>query len=292
MHIHRYTIFINKQDQSYQKKVDTIISSLVKCRVPRCSIRICNISDDEEFQKSLKEITSGVDFPYLFLWGEFFGGYDQVQMGLADGTLMLSVLNNPNKLHAGKKVGLIRPKSDLEKATIVDDYIHKEEHADIFTEGEIITEYENHSDEEKLVEMKGIKAGINLKQSSWISATEWLLRVLTGGLFSPLMAKPVVPQTVTKEEGDLDFDVVRTNWFWKHQPRTIRLSSKKFYRLNAGIFREEFLYENVLQVVVDGKNIVINFSKVSYSQFLFCDQVEEFLEELQKRCPFATFKQV
>ncbi|EKE38588.1 hypothetical protein ENUP19_0317G0062 [Entamoeba nuttalli] len=294
MQIHRYTIFINgkKANKSTQDKVDFIIESLIKCRVPRCSIKICNVSDNKEFEEMLESTVNGKPYPLLYLWGEFFGTYEDVQTGILDGSLALSVLNDPSRIHQGKKIGLIRPKSELENAKIYEDYIHHETKQDIFKDGDIINEYQNDSDEEKMVELKGFNKQVQINNESWISGTEWLLRVLSGMLFVPLIQRVFETKEIKKLEGDIEFNVIRTNWYWKHQKRIIRFSKDKFYRFNGDTFREEFNYDDISDVFVNGKNIVINFNKNSYSQFIECDKCDEFLSVLEDHCHCLTIKKV
>ncbi|KAL7717211.1 Doublecortin domain-containing protein [Entamoeba marina] len=288
MKIHRYTIFI-RNDQNHpdiQKKTEFIISTMIKCRVPRNSVRICDITDDHEFQEYLDGVRHSVEYPLLFLWGEFFGGHKEVQDGFMTGILTLAVLNNPHRKHQGKPVGLIRQETEIEKAVIMDDYNHIEEKPDIFKESDIIQEYQNSSDEEVLVDLKSDKIFTQFKNERWISASEWLLRFLSGSLFAPLLSRSSSPlQTIPLLDGDVEFNVIRTNWYWKHQERVIRFSKDKFYRFNETELRESFNYEDVSNVYVNGKNIVVNFSQKSYSQFLECEKVNEFIDELKKHCP-------
>ena len=158
MKIHRYTIFINHNTSTKetQKKVNFIISSVVKCRVPRQSVKICDIGNNEEFREMIEETVNGMPYPLLYLWGEYYGTYEDVQNGMKDGSLQLSVLNDPNKLHRGERYGLIKPKSDLENAVMYEDYTRIIKKKDIFKEDDIINEYVNSNLEEILVDLKGV----------------------------------------------------------------------------------------------------------------------------------------
>ena len=291
MKIHRYTIFINHKTttQEIQKKVNFIITSLVRCRVPRQSVKICDVGNNEELKEMIEETVNGMPYPLVYLWGEFYGTYEDVQNGMKDGTLQLSVLNDPNKIHQGKRYGLIKPKTNLENAAIYEDYTRIVKKKDIFKEKDIINEYINSNLEDVLVDLKGVDENkkIEIEESSYISASEWILRVISGLLFIPLIKKVFTNSnetTIEKLEDDVEFKVIRTNWCWKHQERIIRFSKEKFYRFNGEIVREEFCYCDVKEVLVDEKSIVINFKENSSSQFIECDDVDGFIKELSSRC--------
>ena len=296
MKIHRYTIFINQETatKQTQETVNYIIKSLVSCRVPRQSVKICDVSKNAELKEMIEETVNGMPYPLLYLWGEYYGIYEDVQRGMNDGTLQLSVLNDPNKKHQGERYGLIKPKSDLENAAIYEDYTNIPKKKDIFKEKDIIDEYTNSDLAEVLVELKGVSENreIQIEESSFISASEWILRFISGMLFIPLIKRVFVSKTVEKEEGDIEFKVIRTNWCWKHQERIIRFSKEKFYRFNGETFREEFSYDDVKEVIVDGNAIVINFTSNSNSQFIECAEIDQFIQTFQSHCPSLEIKHV
>lgn len=295
MKIHRYTIFINQKiaTKETQEKVTYIINSLVKCRVPRQSVKICDVSSNDELREMIEETVNGMPYPLLYLWGEYYGVYEDVQNGMRDGSLQITVLNDPNKKHQGQRYGLVKPKSDLENAAIYEDYTHIEKKKDIFKEGDIINEYINTEIGEILVDLKGGEdKHLEIEESSYISASEWLLRIVSGMLFIPFIKRVFESKTVEKMEGDVEFKVIRTNWYWKHQERIIRFSKDKFYRFNGETFREEFAYDNVKEVLVDGNSIVINFINESNAQFIECEEIDAFVKTLQDHCPSIEIKHI
>ncbi|GAM28935.1 hypothetical protein SAMD00019534_121110 [Acytostelium subglobosum LB1] len=111
-----------------------------------------------------------------------------------------------------------------------------------------------------------------------INITEWLLFGLVKGLFSyswqvvdPSGGGDNNTATTTPQlnEGvDFECEVIRTNWYSRHQIRRFRFTPNCFLRLADGHVRETFQYQSVLELTrVDNKNIVIKF-EVSESQYI------------------------
>lgn len=113
----------------------------------------------------------------------------------------------------------------------------------------------------------------------WLNACEWVLRTL-----NPMKpnSKEEDPTYLQKTEEDIDYYVTRTNWYWRHQIRIIRLSKDCFYRLDEDSkIREKFNYEDVSEIIqTDFDHVVIKFAKNSQPQYLQCKLCSQLISSL------------
>ena len=102
----------------------------------------------------------------------------------------------------------------------------------------------------------------------WLNGIEWLLRTAA----TPLQA--LAPQSViaarresikevaAKGPLDIDFTVLRTNWYWRHQTRIYRMSTQGIIRIGPELMdkRDSMPYASIAKLVCSGeRNLVIVF---------------------------------
>ena len=102
----------------------------------------------------------------------------------------------------------------------------------------------------------------------WLNGIEWLLRTAA----TPLQA--LAPQSViaarresikevaAKGPLDIDFTVLRTNWYWRHQTRIYRMSTQDIIRIGPELMdkRDTMPYASIAKLVCSGeRNLVIVF---------------------------------
>ncbi|ELP87635.1 hypothetical protein EIN_146390 [Entamoeba invadens IP1] len=163
-------------------------------------------------------------------------------------------------------------------------YYGKEE--EVPTDMIIIEDYENQQKNEKGVLEESEMVELNVPEAytltfgdRWLNVFEWVLRGFVD--YSKTVGeKP--NEKLEKRDGDIDFYVMRTNWYGRHQIRIFRLTETKFYRLDeACLVREVFEYENVDEIIcVDDEHVVIKFKKDTTPQYIDCKVMKEFLTTL------------
>ncbi|KAH3757205.1 hypothetical protein Pelo_11026 [Pelomyxa schiedti] len=135
----------------------------------------------------------------------------------------------------------------------------------------------------------------------WIDGAEWLLRGLAhafGGVKEDPTREDALKQRQEKKTPlDVDFVVLRTNWYWRHQKRIFRLSLDNFFRLDPESFevRETFNYREVEQITIsDERHVVIKFvGNRHYPEYIETPQASEMASLIIERAgPGATIKLV
>lgn len=102
----------------------------------------------------------------------------------------------------------------------------------------------------------------------WLNSIEWLLRTAAAPLQA--LAPPSVlaarresiKEVAAKGPLDVDFTVLRTNWYWRHQTRIYRLSTQDIIRINPELMdkRDTMPYASIAKLVCSGeRNLVIIF---------------------------------
>jgi hypothetical protein len=121
-----------------------------------------------------------------------------------------------------------------------------------------------------------------------INGVEWMLRMVL-----------LNPSGVTQEEKkhneqklaeaktllDVDFPVMRTNWYWRHQKRVIRLSPTEMKRIDpdTGIVKETLALCDITNVTLNATHVVLQF-KNHVAEFFECVDAAEFVSVLMSRC--------
>jgi len=126
-----------------------------------------------------------------------------------------------------------------------------------------------------------------------INGVEWLLRGLVNpfGVFGKETEeqKKVAAQVLASAKTllDSDFDVLRTNWYWRHQKRTVRITQKEMLRIDpdSNVVKETFLLSDITMITLNSdKHLVIQF-KNHPAEFYECVNAPEFVKVLLTKCP-------
>jgi len=90
-------------------------------------------------------------------------------------------------------------------------------------------------------------------------------------LQKPQKSKPEeANQNVDLSEDGIDIEVVRTNWYWRHQRRVYRFAETSFMRLGTdGTVKDTFDYDTVKEIIfTDHYNIIIKFTNNKEPQYI------------------------
>ncbi|EMS17066.1 hypothetical protein KM1_137240 [Entamoeba histolytica HM-3:IMSS] len=114
----------------------------------------------------------------------------------------------------------------------------------------------------------------------WLNACEWVIRNISQS--SPERKKHMDEVVLEKQPDDIDYYVIRTNWYWRHQIRIMRFGKEHFYRLDETYHvKESFRYEDVKEIVqTDEEHLVIKFLRNSQPQYLQSKLVHQIIVTL------------
>ncbi|KAL7717964.1 Uncharacterized protein QTN25_004664 [Entamoeba marina] len=148
----------------------------------------------------------------------------------------------------------------------------------------IVEDYENQEEVNKDDDMVELNVPENYSFSfgdRWLNSCEWVFRTLSQSNIRDKNTKTNEFLPMTKD--DVDFYVVRTNWYWRHQLRVIRCGKDCFWRLDTnGYIKEVFHYEDISEIIQsDDQHVVLKFSVNSQPQFLQCSTMKRFIKCLQ-----------
>jgi hypothetical protein len=207
-----------------QEKVDDVVAFLQSKQVKPVDIRIVNASSDFELVQVVKGQRSELKYPSIIIRNTSLGTLDDLKAVC----VKIGVLE---QLLAGEKVDLSYAFSPEKKTG---------------------------------PQPPELQLGL---YDYGISATEFTLRTVGTIVFLPIIAPYKLlswafggkQQELAKGE---DIDVIQSNWYWRHQLRTIRFLDDQMLRLRPGYddVRAAHKYDEVKEIrVVDSTNLVIGY---------------------------------
>jgi len=207
-----------------QEKADEVVAFLQTKQVQPSEVRVVNASSDFELVQVVKGQRTELKYPSIIIRNTSVGTLDDLKAVC----VKIGVLD---KLLAGEKVDLSYAFSPEKKAG---------------------------------PQPPELQLGL---YDYGISATEFTLRTVGTIVFLPIIAPYKLlswafggkPQEVAKGE---DIDVLQSNWYWRHQLRTIRFLDDQMLRLRPGYndVRAVHRYDEVKDVrLIDSTNLVIGY---------------------------------
>ncbi|EDR25736.1 hypothetical protein EDI_295090 [Entamoeba dispar SAW760] len=147
----------------------------------------------------------------------------------------------------------------------------------------IIDDYENQQSvlqEDEMIDLNVPQLEALNFGDRWLNACEWVIRNISQS--SPERKKRIDEIVLEKQPDDIDYYVIRTNWYWRHQIRIMRFGKEHFYRLDETYHvKESFRYEDVKEIVqTDEEHLVIKFLRNSQPQYLQSKLVHQMIVTL------------
>ncbi|EFA81054.1 hypothetical protein PPL_05890 [Heterostelium album PN500] len=192
--------------------------------VHRNYITIYDIGNNYEKQAEIKNHSKKIPkYPYIGINGKLWG----------EGCMVDE--------KAGEIVELIQPLvnavPDEQKSVVVDAFVNDQQ----VSEKEITAETS--------LQLGYTDAAINV--------TEWLLFGLVKGVVSSTW-RANTPPLPELDESDFECEVIRTNWYGRHQFRKYRFTPQEIFRLSDGVVRATLFYKDIKELKqVDKKNIIL-----------------------------------
>ncbi|KAF2073077.1 hypothetical protein CYY_005603 [Polysphondylium violaceum] len=223
-----------------QKKLFKIFLSR---KVPHSLISIFDIAYHFDIQKRIKAHSQKIPrYPYIEINGKLWGEGDMVESRIEEIDVLIKELVN-------RKV-----ESTANEKSLVDAFLSDTEPTDIESKPNLEIGY--------------IDSSLNL--------IEWLSYGIVSNIWNPwrLPSEPVIPQ----DSADIEFEVVRTNWYGRHQYRTYRFTPSEIYRIHNNTVKATLFYKDIqLLTKVDSKNIII---KILNCEDQYIQAVEEDISKI------------
>jgi hypothetical protein len=129
----------------------------------------------------------------------------------------------------------------------------------------------------------------------WLNGMEWLLRTITMPLhlFESRTTIEARKQSLKDVENkgplDIDFTVLRTNWYWRHQKRIYRMAASGIIRIRPveTMKCDMMPYATITKLIRTGdKYLVLLFSEESnhHPEYLESSDADEIINIILDRC--------
>ncbi|EGG13890.1 hypothetical protein DFA_11651 [Cavenderia fasciculata] len=211
--------------------------------VHRSLISIYDIADDFEKQGAIKNHSKKIPrYPYIEICGKLWGEGWSVEENKEEVLELIQPLMN-----------LIQDNQDSE---VVEAFLNNKELSK--------ETLQQHQQSEELA-LGYIDSGINI--------TEWLLFGAVKGLWNTAWQSTGDQLETQDEDVEFECQVIRTNWYGRHQFRQYRFTPYMIQRLHDGAVKATLFYNDIKEVIcTDKKNIII---KIQNSE-------DQYIEGLEK----------
>jgi len=207
-----------------QKKLFRIFLSI---KVPHSLISIFDIAYHYDIQKKIKAHSQKIPrYPYIEINGVLWGEGDMVESKVDEISELVKDLVNYK----------------------VETNEHEKKLVDAFLSDTQPTSTEL---PKPVLEIGLIDSSLNL--------IEWLSYGIVSNIWNPWGAASSTEESpIPQDSADMDFQVVRTNWYGRHQYRRYRFTPSEIYRIHNNAIKATLYYKDIQSLTkVDSKNIII-----------------------------------
>ncbi|KAN0000292.1 hypothetical protein ACTFIZ_000713 [Dictyostelium cf. discoideum] len=193
----------------------------LKKNIPHSLISIFDIANNFEIQRRIKEHSKKIPrYPYIEINGQLWGEGIEVEESEEMDEILKDLINYK-----------IQATEEQENNSIVDAFIAGNTMVAVQPE---------------TLSIGYLDSGLNL--------IEWLSLGIVSNIWNPW----AIPTQPLDKESDFEFDVIRTNWYGRHQFRKYRFTPSEIVRINSQSVKATLYYKDIQQLdQTNKKNIII-----------------------------------